>query len=128
MLEDTLAKIEQLAAPSFRGLGNLTSYERDLPPGFAAEISSALAVARERVTLLASYLQLQPRRLSRERLVRALLISEIVRLDDSTADTLRRYGTVDRRVVRKVEPMLHELRELLISIASRLDAGQAKSR
>ena len=118
MLEDTLMEVEHVSGPLSTSFDRLTAYENDLPPTFADAARPYLTAVRERITRLTAELGLRSRTVSRARSIRALLIAEIVRLEDSTAEKLRGYGAVNPQVARELDPVLHELRELLASLAA----------
>lgn len=121
MFYDTLAEIEQLAAPApAAGPAGLTAYEDDLPAGFADAIRPELQALRAIAARLATQLQLRPRIISRTRAIQARLTSEMVRLEDSTAEKLWGYGAVDSRVESEVDPVLHELHAHLSAVSHRL--------
>lgn len=120
-LEDTLVEVERLASGAPARSLHLTQYDDDLPPNLAANAQPALASARHDVARLTSQLRIRPRRLSIARSIRALLISEIVRLEDSTSRALAGYGEVNPRVARELEPALSDLRSALASIIDLLD-------
>lgn len=121
MFHDTLAEIEQLAAPApAAGPDGLTVFENDLPAGFADAIRPELQAMRAIAARLATQLQLRPRVISRTRAIQARLTSEMVRLEDSTAAKLGGYGAVDQRVEREVDPVLRELHAHLHAVSRRL--------
>lgn len=119
MLENTLGRIEQIADGA-SSASLLTIDENDLPADFAAKAAPHLTAVRERIATLALDLELQPRRVSRRRTMRALVTAEIVRLQDSSAAQLRGYGAVDPRFAQAVAPALAEIIERLGALSSQL--------
>src|SRR5215207_1137969 len=95
-VEDALDEIDRLAQPTAPESQRraLTVLADDLPPDFASRTAAASHSARDRLADLAARLDLVPQRASRFRTVRALLISEIVRLQDSFSPALRGYGAL----------------------------------
>jgi hypothetical protein len=125
-LEDTLASIEELAARTDHvEAAGLTRYEPDLPPGFGAAIRPVLTELRARTTRLAARLGLRGQSRSVAQSIRAMLVAEMVRLEDSTSAQLRGYGAVDPRVKDVIEPELRALHALLAAINGRLSASRA---
>jgi hypothetical protein len=127
MLQDTLRAIENLADPTSGPPGSLTTYDNDLPPHLAESVRPALDTLSGVVDTLARKLGLAPRRFSRVRAIRAMVLSEIVRIEDSYADKLRAYGAVDPRVRDTIEPALDALREALESITALLKPPPASA-
>jgi|SRR6185312_1664658 len=120
-LEQALDSIEELAARADRAPGGgLTQYAPDLPPGFASAVRPLLTQLRDRIDHLAAALALRGQSRSIAQSIRAILIAEMVRLEDSTSAQLRGYGTVDPRVSNVIEPELEHLHALLASIAQLL--------
>jgi hypothetical protein len=128
MLQDTLAKVERLASDSVPHSGGPTAFEDDLPAGFAASIRPAVADLHRLIARFSSELGLRQRAVSRARSVRALVIAEMVRLEDSTADKLHGYGAVDPRVATTIDPLLRELHALLGSILAGVGGAPRKPR
>jgi hypothetical protein len=127
MLEATIGRIEQLAeaGPS---KSMLTIDENDLPPDFATDAAPHLTAVRDKIATLAAELQLQPRRVSRRRAMRALLTAEVVRLQDSSAAQLRGYGAVDPRFAERVAPALADIIDRLGAVSSQLATGPRSTR
>jgi len=120
-LENSLAAIEDLAARTDHiETAGLTRYESDLPPDFGDAIRPFLTELRTRTTRLAARLGLRGQSRSVAQSIRAMLVAEMVRLEDSTSAQLRGYGAVDPRVKDVIEPELHALHTLLASIKGRL--------
>lgn len=127
MLERSLVEVERLSGPGLERRASLTIYADDLPAGFSEAVGPALEAARDRLGRFAAELGLRPRVVSRARSIRALLTADVVRLEDSGAANLLGYGAVDPRVEREVEPVLRELRALLLAISRHLE-GRAVAR
>jgi hypothetical protein len=123
-VEDALDEIDRLAhpLPPDSPRPTLTVLADDLPPDFASRTATASLTARGRIADLAAQLGLAPQPASRFRTVRALLISEIVRLQDSYSPALRGYGTLDPAAPGVIDPALRELVSLLATILRSLDA------
>ena len=125
-LEDALDEIDRLARPmpAESSPPTLTALADDLPPDFAARSAAASHAARGRIADLAERLGLAPQPASRFRTVRALLIAEIVRLQDSVSSALRGYGPLDPRAPEVIDPALRELVALLATMLRALDTQQ----
>ena len=120
MLEDSLVHVEELCDVSRPSDTILTVVDNDLPPRAADLARPVVRGIREQIARLASDLQLPPRRVSRRRTIRALLTSEIIRIDDSAPDQLRGYGSVDPRYADAVAPQLREIRSALVQLTELL--------
>jgi hypothetical protein len=127
MLETALNDIERLAslAPA-AGSENLLVHDSDLSHEFKMKAGPAIGVIRERVARLANELGIQPRHRSRTRSVRAILIAELVRLDDSYARKLRGYGAVSPRVQTEVDPALDSMRANIVALIHLAEQGVAR--
>jgi dGTP triphosphohydrolase len=125
MLEDAVARVEALCNPELATNGVLTVVEDDLPHGAARRAQPLIESIRAQIARLASDLQLAPRRVSRRRVVQALLTSEVIRIDDSTPSQLRGYGVVDARFDAVVAPRLGEIRDTLMNLARTLRSDDA---
>lgn len=126
MLQETLFKVERLAAEAAPEAGGPVVFKEDLPPGFAESIEPVVTELRGLIARLSADLGLRRRAVSRARSIRALLTAEMVRIEDSTADKLRGYGPIDPRVSTTVDPVLRELHALLGSIRVRVDSAPMK--
>lgn len=127
-LEESLAAIEDLITRAGRAESDgLTRYQPDLPAGFGDAIRPVLTELRARVTRLAAELELRGQSRSTAQGIRAILVAEMIRLEDSTSAQLRGYGTVDPRVADVIEPELRALHAILASIQGRLAAPRARS-
>jgi hypothetical protein len=123
MLEDAITEIQRLADPrSSPSSGSLTRYADDLPPTFAAAAGPLLDALRAQIGRLSADLSLTPRHRSRRRAIRALLLAETVRIEDSHVDALRGYGTVDPSARAIVQPVLDEIHATLATLVRLLDA------
>ena len=113
MLSQSTGRVEMLAAAPPSGDSAFAHYDHDLPPNFAARIAPHVRALREALSRLARHLHIEPKHVSLRNSVRAILVTEIVRIEDSLATGLRGYGQVDSRVREQLDPMLQELmREL----------------
>jgi len=121
VLEETLHDVEAIAAGRSRS-GKLVRAEHDLPPGFAEAMRPYTARIRERIRALADGLDVESRRLSDARRTQALLLTSVVRLEDSTADKLRAYGEVDPRVARVIGPLIADLHAAFGSLLALVNA------
>lgn len=120
-LEESLTFVEDLVARNDRADSTgLTRYESDLPPGLANSIRPVLTELRTRTTRLAAELALRGQTRSIARSIGAIVVGEMVRLEDSTSAQLRGYGAVDPRVTNVIEPELSALHALLATIHRRL--------
>ncbi|HEV2179738.1 MAG TPA: hypothetical protein VGR59_05435 [Gemmatimonadaceae bacterium] len=125
-LEESLAAIEDLITRAGRAESDgLTRYQSDLPAGFGGAIRPVLTELRARVTRLAAELDLRGQSRSAAHSIRAILVAEMIRLEDSTSAQLRGYGTVDPRVADVIEPELRALHTLLASMQGRLATPRA---
>jgi hypothetical protein len=116
MLEDALAAIEALTVPAGDVARTLTVYAPDLPPDAVRAVPPTVDAVRAHIRALAADLGLQPRYRSRRQAVRALVVSEIVRLEDSTADRLGGYGAVHPDAAVHLDPVLHAMRAELAAL------------
>lgn len=123
-LEDALDEVDRLARPIAQTSQRPTFalLADDLPPDFASRIARAAHTARGRIADLAAWLGLAPQHASRRRTVRALLIAEMVRLEDSLSPALKGYGTLDPNAPDVIDPALRELLALLATMLRALDA------
>jgi hypothetical protein len=126
MLAQSTARVEALAAESPPVESALVESVDDLPVGFGRRIEPHVRSLRAAITSLASQLEIQPKRQSRRNSIRALLVTEIVRLEDSMARGLRGYGNVDPRVQELVDPKLKVLIQELQAIRGVLEDRKAR--
>lgn len=121
-LEGTLDEVDRLAQPVAQSQRpSLTSLADDLPPDFGPRIAAVSNTVRGRIADLAAQLGLDPQPASRSRTVRALLVGETVRLQDSVSRALKGYGALDPRAPEVIDPALGELIALLGTILRALD-------
>jgi hypothetical protein len=121
VLEETLHDVEAISAGRSRS-GELVRAEHDLPPGFVEAMRPYTARIRERIRALADGLDVESRKLSDARRTQALLLTSVVRLEDSAADKLRAYGQVDPRVARVIGPLIADLHAAFGSLLALLNA------
>src|SRR5476649_2317948 len=108
-LEATLEKIEA-AVTGTPGAPGLARVVADLPPAFQATAPAILTRVRHALQRIARGLALETSPVSQRQVCRALLTSEINRLEESYSTHLRGYGTVDDSVGTVLDPMLREVR------------------
>ena len=121
MLEEALLKIENLAQRSHTDTkGMLTTYDHDLPSGFAASVGPLLESIRAQTAILRDLLDIQQQHRSAHRAVKAILTGELVRLDDSYGRKLGGYGAVDEQVHTTLDPILDEIRSSLVAMLDSL--------
>jgi hypothetical protein len=96
MLEESLQRIETLSS-SLSMNGRMSIVKDDLPSTFILEAEPLIASIRARIGRLAAVLELTPRTVSKRRTISALLTAAIIRIEDSSPEQLRGYGTVDPR-------------------------------
>src|SRR5215213_3291946 len=102
-LEATLEKIERvvLAPPGETGLTRVLA---DLPPAFQQAAPPILGRVRQALRRFAEGLSLETHPTSQRQTCRALLTSEINRLEESYSSHLRGYGAVHESVSAVVDP------------------------
>jgi hypothetical protein len=122
MLAQSAAKLEALAAARPSADTTFVSYTNDVPDDFLPRIEPHLRALRETLLRLASELRIEPKKISRRNSIRAILVTEIVRLEDSMARGLRGYGEVDSRVRDTLDPMLDALARELQAIRRILES------
>ncbi|MEP6491772.1 MAG: hypothetical protein ABJF01_03790 [bacterium] len=123
-LETALAKIEAAITdgPRASALGTVSS---DLPAVFRDGAHPILQSIRDNIQRLATGLALETHPLSQRQTCRALLTSEINRIEESYSSHLRGYGAVDESVGASLDPVLRgmrtELGELVALLSVRRD-------
>ena len=110
MLLETLGELEDLVASPEGWSNALVKYEDDLAPELKDKITRLLESLRAEIIDLAGILAIEPIHRSSARLVRAMVTSEMVRLDDSYAAKLKGYGPVDPRAKDVIDPCLDRIR------------------
>lgn len=128
MMEESLADIETLADPVAARDGRLTVRVDDLPPAFTDSVRPLLADFRREVTALAERLGIPPRHASRARSIRAIVTSEVVRIEDSVAARLRGYGAVHPDAASVIGPVLERLHSGFLAIGALLYSGLPDAR
>jgi hypothetical protein len=108
-LETTLAKIEAALAPATAPAG-LAVVASDLPRSFRDGAHPLLARVRASLRHVARGLALEVHPVSQRQTCRALLRSEINRIEESYSTHLRGYGAVDDSVSTVLDPMLRDVR------------------
>ena len=122
-LEATLEKVEAaLVAKS--SSGGLARVLFDLPPAFQHDAPPILSRVRHALHRLAHGLALQTHPLSQRQTCRALLTSEINRLEESYSTHLRGYGAVDESVAAVLDPLLRDVRADLGALVSLLTVSK----
>lgn len=128
MLETALHEIEGLTARTPEGTQEgLIIYDPDLPPDFMKTMDPSIAAIRTEVSSLARTLKIEPRHRSSLRTVKAILTSELVRLDDSYARKLRGYGRVDPHIQVELDPILDRIRRDLVELLRACDHDSQRS-
>jgi hypothetical protein len=112
-LEDALVRTEQMSGPTGIDDRLLTHIAHDVPPEFGSASAPAIAAIRAEIARLAQTMHLEGRRPSTRRMMRAILVSQIVHLEDSDARRLRAYGSVDPRLASTLDPALGALIDIL---------------
>ena len=116
MLQDSLAEVETMGVGSVERSDALQVRENDLPPGFGSRVGPLLTSLRMDIQRLADLLEIKPRRRSLLRRLRAVLTSQIVRLDDSYPGRLGGYGRVNPEASPRIDPLLDAIRANLLEI------------
>jgi hypothetical protein len=119
-LESTLAKVETavVATPS------PLTMTADLPRAFREGAQPILTRVRQELRRLVQGLGIQMHPTSQRQTCRALLASEISRVEESYSAQLRGYGAVDASVGTTLDPMLRDIRAdlgQLVALLSRPD-------
>jgi hypothetical protein len=117
MLEETINEVEAMTEGRNAG-GRLRHQTGVLPERLRTTAQPLLERVRSDVGALARLLAVEPQEVSRVRRLQALLLSTIVRLEDSTSDKIRGYGEVDPGVARAVDPALHRIHGALENLAA----------
>jgi hypothetical protein len=120
MLLETLGEIEDLVMSPAGWSNALVAYDDDVPAELRNSLPHVLESLREEIVALAGLLAVEPIHRSRSRLVRAMVTSEIVRLDDSYAKKLKGYGPVDPRAKEVIDPHLDRIRAALAKLLATL--------
>jgi hypothetical protein len=118
-LEATLAKVEAALTVTAEARG-LTRVVSDLPPAFQTGAPPILARVRAALQHVTQGLALEIHPVSQRQTCRALLTSEINRLEESYSTQLRGYGAVDASVGTTLDPLLREVRADLGSLVAML--------
>ena len=124
-LEASLEKIEAALSPPARAAG-LTRIAHDLPPAFQSQAPEMLARVRTALRGITAGLALEMHPVSQRQTCRALLTSEINRIEESYSTHLRGYGTVDASIGAVLDPLLRDVRAELGSLLSLLAAPAKK--
>lgn len=120
MMQESIADLEALVAPRPHSSDNLTVYDDDVPPELALATPPVVRRLRDAIRRLADQLDIEPQHLSRRGCVRALVVTEIIRIEDSRSSRLRGYGPVAPGLAAVLDPVLSELRDAFQSIAGAL--------
>ncbi len=119
LLEEMLGELEEFAAGA-EAPGRLVTRQHDLPPGFGELLAPAATRVRDRLARLAAILELESRERSDARLAYALLLTNVVRIEDATSAKISGYGEVHESVARVVDPLLGDIHHDLSALAARL--------
>lgn len=122
MLEETLAEMEEIARGGSPE-GRLVAHEHDLPADFPDAMAPVLERVRAVLGRLVDMLSLEARPISDARRMNALLITSVVRLEDSTSRKIRGYGVVHPSVARDLDPLLGDIHRDLAQLANRLEGA-----
>ncbi len=125
--EESLSRIESLMTDGGRPEHTLSVTEDDLPPAFRETAAPLLDQLRHEIVRLSILLELRPRRVSRRRIISAILTAEAVRFEDSLASQMRGYGQVDSTVEQHLDPRLEDIARTLEALASSLKATHRRS-
>lgn len=117
-LEDALVRVETLLAPTSGHEPVLSIIDNDLAGSFREYATPILGELRGQLGRLATALALQPRRLSRSRVIAVTLNSEAIRVQESLSAHLRGYGEVDPSVVQHLDPILFEIARTLNTLSA----------
>ena len=119
-VDTTLGKIEGMlaAAPS----AGLAQPLPDLPASFQTDAPPILARVRQALRRLALGLELEIHPMSQRQTCRALLRSEINRIEESYSTQLRGYGAVDESLGKVLDPLLRDVRSDLGALVALLPA------
>jgi hypothetical protein len=120
-----LARIEALSQSS--ETPHPAALERtrpDLPPRFGDLVRDPLERARERVAALAAHFGLPAIHLSATSEVRALVVSSLVVLEDTTTRNLRGYGDIHPALPETLDPMLDGIHQEVRAIGDILVKGR----
>jgi hypothetical protein len=105
-LEATLAKVETaVVAPPSPLIATA-----DLPPSFREGAQPILSRVRQELRRLVQGLGIETHPISQRQTCRALLASEISRVEESYSSHLRGYGPIDASVSETLDPLLREVR------------------
>jgi hypothetical protein len=98
----------------------------DLPPDFGQAIRNSLADATATLAELASTFALEASSSFHGRSVRALVVSSLVVIEDTTSRNLRGYGAIHPGVPQLLDPLLDRLHESLREIGRVLAASRVR--
>lgn len=120
-LEESVVRIERLLDDRVAIAGpTLAVMDHDVPPAFHDHATPVLHELRRRIERLAHLLGVEPRRVSRRRLIAATLNAEAIRVEDSLSPQLRGYGHVDPSVHQHLDPLLIDITASLTELAAAL--------
>jgi hypothetical protein len=117
-LEDALVRVETLLGPATGPAPVLSIIDNDLANSFRDYATPILDELRAQVAQLATVLALQPRRLSRSRVIAVTLNSEAIRVQESVSSHLRGYGDVHPSVTQHLDPILTNIAQTLNALAT----------
>lgn len=122
-LEKALSRLEQIALGMEHTGCRLTRMDDDLPESFWEDASPLVERLRAQVAALSIAMGLKARHTPSRRTVRALLTSQIVKIEDSSSGRLRGYGAVDPAVEGRLDPALEALQRDLHAVLDLLSSG-----
>ncbi len=108
-LEKALSRIEQISMGTEHADCRLTRMDEDLPANFQARAAPLVEQLRAQVASLSTAMGLRERHASSVRTLRAVVTSQLVKIEDSSSSRLRGYGAVDPLVEARLDPALHAL-------------------
>lgn len=115
-LEKALSRVEQISLRMEHAGCRLTRVDQDLPENFWALAAPLVESLRAQVASLSTAMALKERHTSSKRLVRAVVTSQLVKLEDSSSSRLRGYGAVDPAVEARLDPALSALQQDLHAV------------
>lgn len=110
MMEDALTRVETRVGPGGVSRNALNSYQDDVPHGIERAVFEEVAELRRDIAAIAESFALAPSVRSRRQALQALLVAEIVRLDDSFSNRLGGYGPVHPLLQSTLDPTLLRMR------------------
>lgn len=126
-LETALDDVERLAGGRAAAGQHLALLADDVSDTTAAVVREDIAAVRAQVRALATLLGIAPRTRSRARVMRAIILAQMLRVEDSYAAKLGGYGAVNARAAEVLDPPLRALHASLDRLARALAPAPANS-